>query len=240
MNDASMNGFATSPTIGRRQLLLAGSAAAVGALMLGGDVFTGPSGLERLANSAGPRIPVAFVEGSAGATSLAEALGGAARRALPAAGMRAGEALAGRAALLSVLGFASGRHGQADFGHATVLLDALVPSSSNHGRTIPFYAFTFRREPAVSQSTLSRMHVASGGDLRVGLQLVTTGATGGSASTVFTSHPQRSMPTFRPGIYLLGLEPGMWADATDLPALDDPAWAGLPSLVVAVEAEAAR
>ena len=240
MNDASMNGFATSPTIGRRQLLLAGSAAAVGALMLGGDVFTGPSGLERLANDAGPRIPVAFVEGSAGVASLAEALGGAVRRALPAAGMRAGEALAGRAAQLSVLGFASGRHGRADFGHATVLLDALVPSPSDHSRTIPFYSFTFRRDPAISQSTPSRTYVVPGDALRVGLRLLTTPATGGSASAVFTSRPQRSMPTFRPGIYLLGLEPGMWADATDLPALDDPAWARLPSLVVAVEAEAAR
>lgn len=241
MNAASsMNGPVASPATGRRQFLLAGSAAAAGALLLGGDMFTGPSGLERLANSTGPRIPVAFIEGSGGATSLADALDGTSRRALPAVGMRGGDSLAGRPARLSVLGFASGRHGQADLGHATVLLDALVPSPSDHGQTIPFYAFTFRRDPAVSQSTQTRMHVVPGGALRVGLRLVTPRATGGSASTVFTSRPQRSVPTFQPGIYLLGLEQGMWAGATNLPAVDDPRWTGLPSLVVTVEAEAER
>lgn len=236
MNDYAA--FAT--TSSRRRFIVGGSAAAVGTLLLGGDMFSGPSGLERLADSSGPRIPVAFIEGSGGVTSLAAALAGTARRALPAAGMRAIDSLAGRAARLSVLGFASGRHGQGDFGHATVLLDALVPSPSKPGQTIPFYAFTFRRDPSVTQSAPSRVHVASGGPLRVGLQLETTSATAGSASTVFTSRPQRSLPTLQPGIYLLGLEPGMWAGATNLPAVHDPGWTGLPSLVVKVEAEATR
>jgi hypothetical protein len=236
-----MNDPAASPTTGtRRQFLVAGSAAAAGALLLGGDMFSGPSGLERLADSSGPRIPVAFVEGSGGATSLAAALAGTSRRALPAAGMRARDSLAGRPARLSVLGFASGHQGQADFGHPTVLLDALVPSPSNHARTIPFYAFTFRRDPSVSRSAPSRMHLVSGGALRVGFQLATTRAAGGSASTVFTSRPQRSLPTLQPGIYLLGLEEGMWAAATGLPAIDDPGWTGLPSLALMVEAEGTR
>lgn len=236
-----MNDRAAFPTTGsRRQFLVGGSAAALGALLLGGDMFSGPSGLERLADSSGPRIPVAFIEGSGGVTSLAAALDGTSRRALPAAGMRASDLLAGRPARLSVLGFASVRHGQRDFGHATVLLDALVPSPSNRGQTIPFYAFTFRRDPSVNQSAPSRVHVASGGPLRVGLQLETTHATGGPASTVFTSRPQRYLPTLQPGIFLLGLEQGMWAGATHLPAVDDPGWTGLPSLVVKVEAEAER
>lgn len=240
MNCAFPNIPGASPTTGRRQFLLAGSATAVGALLLGGDMFSGPSGLERLADSSGARIPVAFIEGSAGVASLAAALAGTPRRALPAAGMRAIDSLAGRAARLSVMGFASTRHGHGDFGHATVLLDALVPSPANRGHTIPFYAFTFRRDPSVTQSAPSRVHVASGGPLRVGLQLETSYAVGGSASTVFTTRPQRSLPTLQPGIYLLGLEQGMWAGATNLPAVDDPGWTGLPSLVVKVEAEAER
>lgn len=236
-----MNELAASlPTATRRQFLLAGSAAAAGALLLGGDVFSGPSGLERLAKIGGPRIPVAFIEGSAGATSLAAALVGASRRAVPAEGMRAAVSLAGRAAQLSVLGFASSRHGLRDFGQATVWLDALVPSPSDLSQTIPFYAFTFRRDPSVSTSVPSRMHVASGDALRVGLQLVTTSAGEGSASTVFTSRPQRSLPTLQPGIYLLGLEQDMWSRPTSLPAIDDEGWTGLPSLVVMVEAEAQR
>lgn len=234
-----MNSSAAPPPSGtRRQFLLAGSAAAAGALLLGGDVFDAPSGLELLAESTGPRIPVAFIEGSGGATSLAAALTGTSRRALPAKGLRAVESLVGRPARVIVRGFASSRHELRDFGHSTVLLDAHVPSPVNHRQTIPFYAFTFRRDPSVSQSTVSRLHLESGRALRVGFQLVTTGGGSASAATVFTSRPQHALPTLQPGVYLLGLEQGMWSGVASLPAVGDPAWADLPSLVVVVEAKA--
>ena len=236
MNDPASPPASVAPS--RRQFLLAASGTAAGALLLGGDLFSAPSGLQLLADSTGLRVPVAYVEGSSGATSLAAALSGASRRALPAAGLRAAESLVGRPARLTVQGFASGRHGQRDFGQATVLLDAHVPSPANHGQTIPFYAFTFRRDPVVSQSTPSRLHLVRGLALRVGFRLVAT--QGASATTVFTSRPQRALPTLQPGVYLLGLQQGMWAGATKLPAVDDAAWAALPSLVVVVEAEVAQ
>jgi len=236
-----MNDPAALPTTGtRRQFLLAGSAAAAGAFLVGGDLFSAPSGLQLLADSATPRIAVAYVAGSGGATSLAAALAGTSRRALPAAGLRPAQSLAGRPARLTVQGFASGRHGQRDSRQATVLLDAHVPSPTKPDETIPFYAFTFRRDPSVSQSTASRLHLVPGRALRVGFRLMTTEGAVTTATTVFTSRSHRALPTLQPGVYLLGLQQGMWAGVTSLPAGDDAAWAGLPSLVVVVEAGAAQ
>ncbi|MDO8361257.1 MAG: hypothetical protein Q7V88_00025 [Actinomycetota bacterium] len=225
-----------APGTSRRQFLLAGSAAVAGALLLRGDLLGSPSGLELLAADAGPRIPVSFVEGSGGARSLAEALAGT-RRAVPAAGMQAGASLAGRSARVAVQGFASAHHTASSAGQADVLLDAHVPSPAHHDQTIPFYAFTYRSGPATSQSSPSKLRVRRGDGLRVGFQL---GGAGGGSSTVFTSRPQRGLPTLQPGVYLFGLEQGMWASASTLPAADDAAWATLPSLVVVVEAEAAE
>ena len=229
-----------TPGANRRQFLLAGSAAVAGALLLRGDLIGSPSGLQLLADSDGPRIPVAYVEGSAGATSLVAALAGPSR-AVPAAGMRATGSSAGGPARVSVKGFASARHAQRDASYSKVLLDAHLPSPADHAQTIPFFAFTFRRDPAVSQSAASNLHVASGRALRVGFRLdAPAGAAEAAATTVFTSRPQRGLPTLQPGVYLLGLQQGMWAGATSLPAADDPAWASLPSLVLVVEDSAAR
>jgi hypothetical protein len=235
----------------RRQFLLAGSVAAGAALFLGGDMLKLPSGLETLADAPGLRIPVAFVEGSGTATSLAAALAGGGARAIPAAGLRSASA-AIHAATVSVQGFASAVHASRDGAYRHVLVDALVPSPVRAGETLPYYAWTFRRDPAVSQSSVTRMRLAPASGLRVGVSLdavrgaVADGSNvaGGSASTaaapstvVFSGRPRRDLPTFQSGVYLLGLEQGMWSRPVTLPALDSPAWESLPSVVMVVEPE---
>jgi hypothetical protein len=237
-----MSDHTTTPvaaTASRRQFLLAGSAAVAGAFLLGGDVLSAPSGLQLMADGAGPRIPVAYIDGSAGATSLSAALVGP-RRAVPAAGLRTEHSLAGRPARVSVRGFASALHGQRDSGYAKVLLDAHVASPARRDETLPVYAFTFRRDPVVSLTSPSQLRIASSGSLRVGFRLdAAAGSSTSAATTVFTSRAQRGLPTLQPGVYLLGLQQGMWGGATTLPAADDSAWAGLPALVLVVEEAAA-
>ncbi|MGB8858337.1 MAG: hypothetical protein WCC60_03730 [Ilumatobacteraceae bacterium] len=222
----------------RRQFLFTGAAAAAGALLLGGDLVGSPSGLQLLADSSGPRIPVAYLAGSAGSVSLAAALASGSKRAVPAAGLR-GEGLAGRAGRLSVSGFASAHTASPESAYDKVLLDALVPSPSHHDQTIPFYALTFRRNPAVSLSSAIRLSIGSSKGLRVGFRVDVTSGTAPAqpTTTVFTSRPQRGLPTLLPGVYLLGLQAGMWSQATTVPAAGDAAWAQLPSIVLVAEAE---
>lgn len=227
----------------RRQFLLGGSALVAGAVLLGGDLLSSsPSGLQLMADGGGPRIPVAYLDGSAGAGSLAAALSGS-RRAVPAAGMRTTRPLAAAASRVAVLGFAAASHAQRDSGFAKVLLDAHVPSPAQRDQTLPFYAFTFRRDPAASVSVPARMQVPAGRLLRMGFRMEAAegaaGAAATAATTVFTSTPQRGLPTLQAGVYLLGLRQGMWSSATTLPAAGDRAWAELPSLVLLVEEAAA-
>lgn len=224
----------------RRQFLFTGTAAVAGALLLGGDLMGSPAGLQLLADGAGPRIPVAYLAGSAGSASLAAALAAGANRAVPAAGLR-GDGLAGRAGRLSVRGFSSAQVASAQSAYGKVLLDALVPSPTHRDQVIPFYALTFRRDPAVAHSSATRLRIASAKGLRVGFRVEATSgsAVAQPATTVFTSRPQRGLPTLLPGVYLLGLHAGMWSQAATVPAADDSAWARLPSIVLVVEAELA-
>lgn len=232
----------TGPMSSRRQFLLAGSAAMAGAVLLRGDLLSAPSGLQLMADGTGPRVPVAYVEGSAGAASLAAALSGS-RRAVPAAGMRATRPLATGDSRVTVLGFADAAHGQRESSLARVLLDAHVPSPARHDETLPIYAFTFRRDPAVSVSVPTRLHVPAGRSLRMGFRVEAAqgaaDAASSAATTVFTSSARRGLPTLQAGVYLLGLQQGMWSSATTLPAAGDRAWAELPSLVLLVEEAAA-
>ena len=229
---AESTSLPSNPSASRRQFLLAGSAAVAGAVLLRGDLVSSPTGLELLAAGDGPRISVGYIEGSAGASSLAAALGGT-RRIVPAAGMRGSSALVGKPGRMWVRGFASTGHADAA---SAVTLDAHIPSPSQRGETIPFYAFTHRRNPQPSTSAASRVQIASGRDLRIGFRLdATVGAATQGATTVFTSRPKSGLPTLQPGVYLLGLQQGQWASAATLPPLDDSAWAGLQSLVLVVE-----
>ncbi|MDO8389320.1 MAG: hypothetical protein Q7V57_02445 [Actinomycetota bacterium] len=229
------------PSSSRRQFLLAGSAALTGALLLGSDLVAAPSGLQRLADSPGARVPIAYVESSAGSSSLAQALAGGGGRAVPAAGLRGSSSLAGSGFRASVHGFAAAAHGERASAFRSVLVDALVPLSARQADPIPYYAFTFRRDPAVSVSGTTRVRVAAADGLRMGLLVnaLADGVAAAPAAAVFTSGRERHLPTLCPGVYLLGLQQGMFARATELPALDEAAWATLPSVVLVVEADLA-
>jgi hypothetical protein len=259
MRSISMNSrvIPTTPRANRRQFLIAsGGAALAAAVALRGE-FPLPSSLERLADLPGPRIPVAFVAGSAGAVSLAAALATRDARALPAVGLRPSVVSSGDASV-AFHGFAGGPESGAAQGYARVLVDALVPSPVIAGETIPFYAWTFRNGPSPSRSLVSAMRVGASHGLRVGVSIdaapiaatsgaapgvsapavaasVADGAAAVPSTVVFSSRAHRRLPTFQPGVYLLGLEQGMWSSPTALPAIDDPAWSSLPSMVVVVE-----
>ena len=256
----STNAIPMTPRANRRQFLIAsGGAALAAAVALRGE-FSAPSSLERLAELPGPRIPVAFVAGSAGAVSLAAALATRDARALPAVGLRP-SAVSTRDASVAFHGFAGGSQAGAGQGYARVLVDALVPSPAVAGETIPFYAWTFRNGPSPSHSLVSAVRVGGSSGLRVGVSIdaaaitaptgaaaaaspagpsaavasVASGADAVPSTVVFSSRVDRRLPTFQPGVYLLGLEQGMWSTPTALPAIDDPAWSSLPSMVLLVE-----
>lgn len=220
----------------RRQFLVAGSTAIAAAALLGGDVMPFPSGLELLADAPGARVPIAYLPGSAGVGSLAAALAAQATRAVPALGLRADDAT-DRDATLSIAGFA----GEPIDGHSlaarygSVYLDALIPSPVAHGETIPYYAWTHSATGSSSAST--RLRLAGAPGARVGIGLTTKAAAGAAPATataVLGTHGRR-WSTFQPGVYLLGLEPDLWASPADLPSIDDPTWFDLPSIVMVIE-----
>jgi hypothetical protein len=222
-----------TPTSSRRQFLLTGSAVAA-AVMLAGDMVAESTGLQLLADAPGPRIPVGYVEGSAGATSLAAALQGGASRAVPAADLRGGAELSGAGALLTMQGFA-GTATPSAYRH--LLVDTIVPSPARRNETIPFFAFTYRGE-GNSHSAPTKLRVAAGSGLRAGVRLQSADQSGAasSATTVFSSRAGRGLPVLQPGVYLLGLQAGAWSSATALPPAESDAWAGLSSMVLVVEA----
>lgn len=225
----------------RRQFLLAGSAALTGAFLLGSDLVAAPSGLQRLADSPGARVPIAYVEGSASSSSLAQALSSGNARAVPAAGLRSSGSLLGSGFRATVHGFAAAAHSQRAAAFSSVLVDALVPLPAPQADPIPFYAFTFRRDPVVSVSGPAALRVAAADGLRMGVRVnaLDDSGTDAPATAVFTSGRERHLPTLCPGVYLLGLQQGMFAQATALPALDDAGWASLPAVVLVVEADPA-
>jgi hypothetical protein len=208
-----------------------------GAALLAGDLPVGRSGLGALLDSSAPRLPVGYLDGSAGARTLAQALSAGAARVVPASSLSplTGPASDGLSMVVrSLTPSARLVEGVLD----RVYLDAhfAVPG----GATLPFYAWTHR---AGSHSSGARFAVPDGDGLRLGLVLDAavraTSADVASAAvpalTVFTTGTESGLPRLQPGIYLLGLRPDLWQSTTALPLLDDPAWTGLSSVVVAVQ-----
>jgi len=226
----------------RRQFLLGGSALLAGAVLLGSDLVAAPGGLAALAAAPGPRVPVAYIEGSQG-RSVADVLVAGAR-ALPVASVRGPGSIGGNAAVLTVHGFASPGHAT-NSAFAGVLVDALIQSPAHRSETIPYFAFTSRNGAGAMPSSPTRLRMAAVRGERVGLRVTTldAGAVGSSTSrtshVVFGSNRSGHVATVRPGVYLLGLQDGLWTRPVSLPAAGDAAWAGMPSVVVVVEAEAA-
>jgi hypothetical protein len=208
---------------------------------LGGVTAAGP--LHRLARSAAPRLSVGFLDGVDPSVTAGELpFGAPGGRAVPAAAFRSGERdLAGGAVRFRVLGVTPGLEQAAI---RDVDLDALFPVAGHgaDGGLVPFYAWTHRSLPQPRSSPGSAFPVAAGHGPVLGLRLGTTrqGPPGeppapAAASTVFTTGSERGMTPLRRGVYVLGFEPDAWRRPAALPHPDDPAWADLVSLVVAVD-----
>ncbi|HEY0517926.1 MAG TPA: hypothetical protein VGC84_00425 [Ilumatobacteraceae bacterium] len=215
----------------RRVFLIAGASVLAGSVLLRRDLGTTNGGLAAFVAAGGPQISVGYVDGSAGATSLADALASGDRRAVNASSLRVGD-LRNHVAELAVHGFTPGVTSDVCCPYDNVLVDAHIPSPDAFGKdaTIPFYAWTFRRLPAAMASGRSRFVIAPSRGLRVGFSV---DAGNGPSSIVFTNANERSLPTLQRGVYLLGLQPDAWREPRSLPTIDDAtAWAKLASIVV--------
>lgn len=228
------------PTTSRRSFIRAGSALLAGAVLFRGEFAPGHTGLAAMASEGGPRLGVGYVEGSAGATSLTSLLDTGRFRAVPASSLGRGD-LRDIAAAVTVHGFDPGVACDDGCRFERVLVDAHLasPDPASAQATVPFYAWTYRRAPAMLAQP-SRFVVGAARGHRVGFSIDTASAAGAAtrASTVFTSDGRsaESLPTLQRGIYLLGLDHGAWESRTTLPTVDDPAWADLASIVVSVDA----
>jgi hypothetical protein len=231
----------SSKTSSRRTFILAGSAVVAGATLLRKEFPQSNGGLSALAASSGPRISVGYIEDSAAASSFQSMLAAGGARVLPAS--TAGfDDLNNKAVALSVHGFGPGIVCDGTCSYDSVFVDAHIPSPDplSAQATIPFYAWTFRRSPAMA-SGRSRFVVGASRGLRVGFSI--DAGLGGqapatSATTVFTSgrFNVSGLPQLRRGIYLLGINEGAWSEAASLPEIDDPKWGELASIVVSVDA----
>ncbi len=240
MNNDSTTSFTSAPSSSRRSFILATSAVVAGAVLLRRDFPAANGGLATLATSSGPHIGVAYVEASAGAPSLESMLAAGRVRAVPAARLGVGD-LANEAAALTVHGFGPGIACDEACRYTSVFVDAHIPSPdpTSAEATLPFYAWTFRRSPAMA-SGRSRFVVGPSRGLRVGFSIAASSgpSAAAAATTVFTSGRLNTgaLPQFRRGIYLLGLGDGAWRDTVSLPDIGDPKWADLASIVVSVDA----
>jgi hypothetical protein len=241
MNIDSNTSVVSSKTSSRRTFILAGSAVVAGATLLRRELPQSNGGLGALAASSGPRISVGYIEDSAGSSSFQSMLAAGGARVLPAS--TAGfDDLNNKAVALTVHGFGPGIACDGTCSYDNVFVDAHIPSPDplSAQATIPFYAWTFRRSPAMASGP-SRFVVGASRGLRVGFSI--DARPGGptppaSATTVFTSgrFNVSGLPQLRRGIYLLSLNEGSWGEATSLPEIDDPKWGELASIVVSVDA----
>jgi hypothetical protein len=126
-------------------------------------------------------------------------------------------------------------------------LDVLFPAP-DPARPVParYQAWSFRRHPGPSPSPPVSFRVPLGLDGRLDITLRTVYQGGGSLvqkrfQTSFTADWQPGRPKLQRGIYLLGVRPGIWDDAVDLPGAKQRARAAdLCSVVVSVEPIAAE
>ncbi len=215
----------SSPSGSSRRAFLAGAAGLAGAMLLGGDAVFTASGLELLA-AAEPAASVGYVDGSAG-RSAATAMGGGGR-VVPATSLRAG-ALNGRTVRVRVAGLTPGVG--ADIEH--VVADLHLPSAADRRTTVPFFAFTHRRDAGGSAPSRTMLAAASG--LRAGVRVQVADAVAGASSrvAVFSSSERRGFSSLVPGVYLVALGGGVWDSARALPATDG-AWAGAASVILEV------
>lgn len=226
-----------APTLDRRTIL-AGAAVLAGAATLPPLLRSGrPDRLAAFAAGAARRASVAFAGGLGDASAVPEldALSGA--RALPAAGLRRGDAaLAGRTIRLAFSGLTPGaeaRVGDAD-------LDTLLPPAADgDDQPLRHMTWTVRGEtvPRTANRTALVAAVATPSPFGVEVSSPALRADGAAAATtVFTLGRGTDLAKLWPGLYLIGLAPGIWDRPRTLPAVDDPRWQELPSVVLRVSA----
>jgi hypothetical protein len=227
---------ASPPVLSRRGFIGLGAALA-GAALLAGDLPVGRQGLAALLDTGLPRLPVGYLDASAGARTLSEALGAGAGRVVPASSLRPLTGLASDGLSMAVRALTPAAR-LADAAIHRVYVDAhfAVPG----GATVPFYAWTHQ---SGSTDSVANFAVPDGDGLRIGLVVdaaaPSTGTTGPPASTeptltVFTTGSESGLPRLQQGVYLLGLRRDLWQSTQAVPALDDPAWSELSSIVVTV------
>ena len=218
------------PGLTRRRLLLGGATVALAAVLGSGrDGLLPPAHrlgpLARLAVRPGTALSIGYL-GTAGAADPLEP--GA--RVVPAGTIRAG-GLAGQVVRVRVDGATPG------LSAAAVALDALFESPDlTDDLPLTYFAWT-RSLGGVSTSNATAFSVGVEDKPSLGFTLSVTGAAGAEprvARTVFATRQRDGHPVLRSGRYLIGLEPGVWDRPTVLPALDDPRWSRLASLMITV------
>jgi hypothetical protein len=126
-------------------------------------------------------------------------------------------------------------------------LDVLFPAP-DPARPVParYQAWSYRRHPGFNPSPPVSFRVPLGLDGRLDITMRTVYQAGGSLvqrrfQTSFTADWQAGRPKLQRGIYVLGVRPGIWDTALDLPGAKQRARAAdLCSVVVSVEPIAAE
>ena len=225
---------APSGGISRRGFLSAGGALVGAALLLGPTGTPTSSPLAKLASRARVRLPVAYVDGSKGATTaeLAQLLAAGGARAVPAESLRSGGVPRdGGTAHIRIEGSGTASAVTA------AQLDALVAPAGATAESdlVPFYAWTmqaasangvgfvvpFERQPSIGLTMRTR-----NGD----------GAAWSESTAILTCGSERSLPKLAEGAYLVGLDPTAWRSPTVLPPVTEGTLTELASVLVAVHA----
>lgn len=231
----------------RRSFLVGTTAVLGGALLLGPGSVRHANALSRHATAGGRRLAIGYVVNSDGADpdQVHALIRTAGTRVVPATSVGArGGRFEERSASIRIDGLTPGLgEGQRpDVGAA--YLDAMVVAPRGSAeKLLPFYAWTLDRRAPDLVSHASSFVLPVEYEPTVGFKLRVGGPSAGArrewqeASAVLTAGRERDLPKLRPGTYVLGFDPDVWATARTLPSADDAgAWAPLASVAVTVRA----
>lgn len=224
-----------------RRAFLAGGAAVVAATwLLGPGAWRArPNPLLQLLADGARTASVGFADA---ASELADAVGA---RIVPAGRLTVGDtSLVGEAVHVRVPGLTPATGG----GVRRLSLDVLVPSPDRRAtEPLPFHAWSTDGDPAHRMSSPVGFTAAVGDQPSLGFAVDLAAASSAQAHerqverslAIFTSGREPGLPKLREGLYLIGVDAGVWDEPRRLPAADDPAWADLRSLIVSVRRAAA-
>jgi hypothetical protein len=177
-------------------------------------------------------VSIGYVEGS-GTFAGPESLAGA--RIVPAAAARSGDgSLTGRVVKAMIHGLFPSRAALAPSAR-TVAVNGLF-ASRQPDAPYPFFAWTLQAHDVGTMSHRSNFRVGLDRNPRFGLTVETQATDGRAiAATVFGTGTGANMAKLRTGTYLLGVGHNSWDRPRTLPALGDPAWERLASIVLTVD-----